>query len=161
MTMMVRAARKIVHLNRCWSVPGARRGATQIEMTICTFLLVMLLIGVVDISRMVLVYTAMSNAARAGARYAIVHGIDRSKGSGVDGVSGPSSYSEITTVVKNFAGTGLLDASKVTVTVDYPDSSNSPGSHVTVTVGYPFAPLFSYFPLSVTLGSVSQGVITF
>jgi len=161
MTLMARAARKIVPPSRCNLVRDARRGATQVEMTICTFLLVMLLIGVVDISRMVLVYTAMSNAARAGTRYAIVHGSDRSTGSGVDGVSGPSSYSQITTVVKNFAGTSPLDTSKVTVTVDYPDSSNTAGSHVTVTVGYPFTPLVSYFPLSVNLASVSQGVITF
>lgn len=143
------------------SSPRNQRGATQIEMVLCTFLLVMLLLGIVDFSRMMIVFTAISNAARAGTRYAIVHGRDRSTGTGVDGPSGPTSYSQVTTVVQNFAGTGLLDTSKLTIAVNYPDSSNAAGSRVSVSVTYPFTPLISYFPLTANLSNTSEGVITY
>lgn len=145
------------------SVPARyrQRGATQVEMALSTFLLVMLLLVIVDFSRMMLVFTAVTNAARAGTRYAIVHGSDRSAGTGVDGSSSSANYSQITTVVQNFAGTGLLDPSKLTIAVNYPDNSNSAGSRVSVSVSYPFRPLVGYFPLSATLANTSEGVITF
>jgi hypothetical protein len=114
---------------------------------------------------MVLVYTTIANAARAGARYAIVHGGDRT-GSGVDGPSASSDYSQVCTVVKNFASSGALDTSKLTcagrITVTY-TPSNASGSSVKVKVNYPYDPWVTYFvPLSsVTLSSMSQGVITF
>ena len=146
------------------------RGATLVEMTIAAFLMVMLLLGIVEISRMMVVYTALSNAARAGTRYAIVHGYDRT-GSGASGPSTSGSSAQVTTAVKNFAGAGLLDTSQLVVTVTYPDStpcesaasaiSNCPGNRVTVKVTYPFTPFTRYFPLSTTLGNTSQGVITF
>jgi Flp pilus assembly protein TadG len=132
-----------------------------VEMVICTFLLMMIILGIVEFGRMMLVYTALSNAARAGTRYAIVHGIDRSTGTGVDGQSSSSDTSQITTVVQNFASAGLLDPTQLTITVAYPDTTNAPGNRVTVKVTYPFIPLLSYFPLRTTLGNTSQGVITF
>lgn len=144
-----------------WLRLRSRRGASQVEMALCTFLMVMLLLAIVDFSRMMIVFTAVSNAARAGTRYAIVHGTDRSKATGVDGASGPSDYSQVTTVVQNFASTGLLDKSKLTIAVNYPDSSNTAGSRVSVSVSYPFTPLIGYFPLSTTLANTSEGVITF
>jgi hypothetical protein len=110
----------------------------------------------------VLVYTTVANAARAAARYAIVHGGERT-GSGIDGPSSSSSYSQIQTVAKNYASAGLLDTSRLTVTVTYPDTTNTAGSRVNVTVSYPYDPLVVYFNsmLSTTVGSTSQGVIAF
>ena len=77
-----------------------------------------LLLSIVEISRMALVYTTVANAARAGARYAIVHGATRT-GSGVDGPSGPAQNPpQVVTVVKNFASAGLLSTGSLIITVD-------------------------------------------
>lgn len=142
-------------------------GATMVEFSLVAFLLIMILLGVVEMGRMILVYTTMANAARAGVRYAMVHGGDRT-GSGPTGASGPSSgisctCPEVQTVVNAYAGAGLVNTANLTTTVTYPDSSNLPGSHVTVSVQYTYNPLVAYFTpsLSTSLSSTSQGVITF
>jgi Flp pilus assembly protein TadG len=137
------------------------QGSSLIEFSLIALMFVVLLFGIVEMGRMVLVYTSIANAARAGARYAIVHGANRT-GSGVNGPSGPGSTAQVQTVVQNFASVGLLDTSKLTITVSY-SKSNSVGSTVSVTVAYPYDPLVTYFNsmLSTTLSSTSQGVIAF
>ncbi len=120
-----------------------------------------MLFGVVEISRVVLVYTTVANAARAGARYAVVHGSNRT-GGGVDGPSGPGNNPpQVVTVIKNFASAGLLNTSRLIITVNYPGGSNLPGQPLSVTVIYPYDPLTSYFPLRVRLGSETQAVILY
>ncbi|HEV8416340.1 MAG TPA: TadE family protein [Bryobacteraceae bacterium] len=137
------------------------RGQTLVEFALVAILTVILLLSVVEISRMVLVYTTVANAARTGARYAIVHGATRT-GSGVDGPSGPTGNPpQVLTVVRNFASAGLLTTASLIITVSYPSASNAPGQPVSVSVIYPYDPLTTYFPLRVRLGSVSQGVIAF
>jgi len=137
------------------------RGQTLVEFSLVAFLCMVLLLSVVEISRMALVYTTVANAARAGARYSIVLGGMRT-GSGADGPSGPAQNPvQVVTVIKNFASGGLLTTSNLIITVDYPGASNAPGQQVSVTVIYPYDPLTTYFPLRVRLGSVSQGVIAF
>jgi len=147
---------------RAGGVRRARsRGQVLVEFSLVVFLSVILLLSVVEISRMVLVSTTMANAARAGARYAIVHGGTRT-GSGVDGPSGPAGNPvQVVTVVQNFASAGLLSPGLLVITVNYPGASNAPGQPVSVTVVYPYDPLTSYFPFRVRLGSTSQGVIAF
>lgn len=131
-------------------------GQALVEFTLTTLVLVTLMIGVVEMSRLVLIYTAIANAARAGSRYAMVHG----------------SYSSVSPQVQNYANYYLRSAtvnlSKVTVTTTYPDPIGSnpsgctaPGCHVSVSVSYPYYPLSSYFRLRVNLGSISQAVITY
>jgi len=143
--------------NRCIRAGGQ----TLVEFALVAFLAVILLLSVVEIGRIALVYTTVANAARAGARYAIVHGATRT-GSGVDGPSGPAGNPpEVVTVVRNFASAGLLAAGNLIITVNYPGASNAPGQRVSVTVIYPYDPLTTYFPLQVRLGSMSQGVIAF
>lgn len=137
------------------------RGSSLIEFSLIGFMFLVVLFGIIEVGRMVLVYTTVANAARAGARYAIVHGGDRT-GSGVDGPSGSGSTAQVQSVVRNFASAGLLDTSRLTITVAY-SNGNSAGSPVTVTVTYPYDPFFSYFGsmLNYTLGSTSEGVITY
>jgi Flp pilus assembly protein TadG len=137
------------------------RGQTLVEFSIVALLSMILLLSIVEISRMALVYTTIANAARAGARYSIVHGGTRT-GSGVDGPSGPAQNpAQVVTVIKNFASAGLLTTGNLIVTVNYPGASNAPGQLVSVTVIYPYDPLTTFFPLRVRLGSMSQGVIAF
>lgn len=137
------------------------RGQTLVEFSLVAVLCVILLLSIVELSRMALVYTTVANSARAGARYSIVHGGTRT-GSGVDGPSGPGQNPpEVVAVIRNFASGGLLNTGNLIITVNYPGASNAPGQPVSVTVVYPYDPLTSYFPLRVRLGSVSQGVIAF
>jgi Flp pilus assembly protein TadG len=138
------------------------RGSSLLEFALIAVVFILVLLGVVEMGRMVLVYTTVANAARAGARYAIVHGGDRT-GTGADGPSGPGNISQVQTVVKNFASAGLLTTGNLTISVIYPNGANAVGSPVSVTVTYPYDPLVPFFDplLSNTLGSTSQGVITF
>jgi Flp pilus assembly protein TadG len=126
---------------------------------------IIVLLSVVEMGRLMLVYTTVANAARAGARYAIVHGGERT-GTGADGPSGPGSpctCTEVQTLVKNFASAGLLDTTRLTVTVNYPTGRNTAGSAVSVTTSYTYDPLIPYFNaiLAPTVGSTSQGIITY
>ena len=133
------------------------RGQALIEFAVCSVLLLALIFAVVEFGRMMLVYTTIGNAARIGARYAIVHGSDNS-----------ASTTQITTAVNGFLKAGTITTSSATVTVAYPGkpdgtSSNctDPGCRVAVTVSYPYDPLLTYFPLgTITLTSSSEGVIT-
>lgn len=143
---------------------SAQRGASIIEFAIVTFLLMLVIFASIEFDRMMLVYTTLANSARAGARYAIVHGETRT-GTG-DPASGATGHTNVDTVVKNFAGAGMLRTSNLNVTVDYPastsssDPGNKRGSLVVVTVTYPYDP-FTVLPLTVTLRSSSRGIIVF
>lgn len=136
------------------------RASSLVEFSICSFLVMILALATIEMGRMLLVYTTVSNAARAAARYAIVHGATRT-GTGVDGPSGPADNpSQVLTVARNFASAGLLDTARLTITVTY-SPSNTAGSTVNVTVVYPYDPLTTFFPLRVPLGSTTRGVIAF
>ena len=140
----------------------SERGSTAVEFALIAVMFVILLMSIVEIARLMLVFNSVANAARAGARYAIVHGVDRT-GSGVYGPSGPGSTTQVETVVQNFAKAGLLTTSNLTITVTYPNGNNKAGSPVRVTVTYSYDALIPYFStlFSRTIGSTSQGVITF
>lgn len=135
------------------------RGTGLIEFSLCAFLLVIVLLSVVEMGRMILLYTTVTNAARAAARYAIVHGSNRT-GSGIDGPSGPGANpAQVIQVARNFAT--VLNEAALNVTVTYPGGNNNVGSLVNVTVSYPYDPMIGYLPLSVQLRNTSQGVIAF
>jgi Flp pilus assembly protein TadG len=134
----------------------------MVEFSVVALLTAITLLFVVEIGRTVLVYTTVANAARAGVRYAVVHGSSRDTGSTVDSASGPGSNpAQVVTVVKNFASAGLLTTSRLVVTVTYPGGSNAPGQYVTVSAVYPYDPLTTYFSKTLRLGSASQGIIAF
>jgi len=136
-----------------------QRGTSLIEFSLVAFHLMLVLFTVFELSRMILVSNTVAHSARTAVRYAIVHGATRT-GTGVDGASGPSDYSQVTANIKKYASTGLLNTARLTTTVSYPDGTNTPGSRVNVTVVYPYDP-FSLLPLHINLGSTSQGIICF
>ncbi|HZQ54667.1 MAG TPA: TadE/TadG family type IV pilus assembly protein [Bryobacteraceae bacterium] len=122
------------------------RGSSLVEFSLVAFMLLMVIFGVVEISRMVLVYTDVANAAREGTRYVSVHGSE--------------STSDIQNVVKNALKVAPIDPARATVT---PSITNTPGqpSTITITVAYQYDPFTTYFPLNVTLSSKSEGVIVY
>jgi Flp pilus assembly protein TadG len=132
-------------------------GGTLVEFGLTIIVLLMLVAGIIEMGRLVLAYTTVANSARAGARYAIVHGGDLTSGA-----SSSTDNSAVKTVVKNFAGAGTIQLADSNITVTYvPD--NKAGSTVTVKVVYTYTPMLGYFSslLDVRLGSTSQGVITY
>lgn len=131
------------------------------EFALVTFSLILLVLASIEFDRMILVYTTLANSARVGARYAIVHGEDRT-GTG-DPPSGATDSTNVVTVVKNFASAGMLQTANLNVSVQYPATpspGNKRGSLVIVTVTYPYDP-FTFLPLTVTLRSSTRGIIVF
>jgi Flp pilus assembly protein TadG len=143
---------------------NAEHGATMVEFALICFLIMICIMASMEFNRLVLVYTAISNATRAGVRYAIVHGGYRT-GTG-DPASSAVDKTHVITVVKNFASSGMLNTQNLNVTVSYPastspsDPGNKSGSLVVVTVTYRYDP-FTVLPLAVNLRSTSRGVIVF
>jgi hypothetical protein len=139
-----------------------RSGQSLVEFSLVAFLTTIMLLFVIEISRMLLIYAAVANAAREGVRYAIVHGNTRPVGSAQNDASGPSGNPpQIISVIDNFAGTAPLSINLLVVSVTYPGASNAPGQAVNVSVVYPYNPFVTYFPATLRLGSVSQGIILF
>ena len=138
---------------------SSQRGATLIEFALVAFLLMMVIFACFEFNRMVLVYTTLANASRAGVRYAIVHGSDRTVTPGTDPASGPGNTANVVTKVKQFASMGTLNTSNLSVVVDYP-VNNKPGSLVKVSLSYPYNP-FIVLPLNVNITSATQGIIVF
>ena len=139
-----------------------RSGQSLVEFALTAFLTVITLLFVVEMGRMLLVYTAVANAARAGVRYAVVHGSSRTTGAAQNDASGPSSNpAQVVTVVDNFAGIGPLTTGLLVVSVTYPGFSNAPGQPVNVSVVYPYDPLITFFPSTLRLGSAARGIILY
>ena len=142
------------------------RGSSLLEFALVCFLLVMVLLGVFEISRMVLVYNDVSNAVAEGVRYAAVHGRTQ------------TSASQVQTTVRNYLGSAPMTPSNATVNACFASAyntctatacasrtnglTNAPiGSYVTVCVIYLYDPFTRYFPLAVNLGAQSQGVVLY
>jgi len=138
-------------------------GQNLVEFALSGFLLVMLLLSVVEISRLVVVYTTVANAARTGARYAIVHGSDSL-----------ASAADVQTVVKNFLSAAPMNTAAAGLAINVTCSTDGttfgactttnakPGSFVSVSVSYPYDPFVRYFPWgTINLASATQEVITF
>jgi len=138
------------------------RGQSLVEFALVALYLLPLLYFIVEMCRLVLVYSTVVNAARVGVRYASVHG------------SNSPPVASIQTVVNGYLSAATIDPGDATVYVcyaaslsTYPTCSSSatpvgdPGTAVTVSVSYPYRALSSYVPFRITLPSTSQGVITF
>ena len=143
-------------LMRLSRLRSARRGSTLIEFALISFLLLMVLFVSIEMDRMLFVYTNLADAAKAGTRYAIVRGADRTSGA-----STAADPSPVVNRVKNYI-TGI-DPANLTVTVSYPDgNSNALAKHVKVVVQYIYDPWAGFGLIKgVTLSATSQGIIAF
>jgi Flp pilus assembly protein TadG len=152
-----------------------RKGSTMIEFAIVLLPLLALIFGSIEMDRMLLAYNALDNAARAGVRYAIVHG---------NYYSGTPSVNNVGKVVRVFANMGIIDSSSMTITescaaitssensaihVCYGDPTTATpqhdghaiGSTVSVMVAHAYTPFTTFFPFHLTLGSTAQGTIAY
>ena len=55
-------------------IASSRRGQALVEFAMGTLVLLMLIFGIIEVARIFLVYTTVTDAARLGVRYAITHG---------------------------------------------------------------------------------------
>jgi Flp pilus assembly protein TadG len=126
--------------------PGARRpgfgqrrrawadgGSITVEFALTLPIVMSLLYGFVELSHYAYADIALADAARDGARYAMVRGATSAS---------PATGTTITSYVKGRLT--LLDPSQVTVTVSY-EPNNSAGSVVDVQLSYPFTPFLPGF----------------
>ena len=142
-----------------------RRGAAQIEFVLSILTVMFVLFGIWECVMVVYTLNVLSDAAKEGVRYAIVHG-SRSVIP-----SGPGNTAAVESVVRDWAKASFRDVSSTTMTVTvsylYTDPvtrvqtvENIPGSIVTVNVSCQFLP-YTAVPIKPILNTVSAGVITF
>jgi hypothetical protein len=126
-------------------IAGVDGGQAVVEFALALPLFLLLVTGLMDLSRAVWQENTLAYAAREGTRYAIVHG------SGSPSSVGPCSScndATITSVVR-LAAVGV---SSVSVTTNYPDAINDRNARVSVDATAPFVPL----PSQYLLGSAFQ-----
>lgn len=127
-------------------------GQTLVEFTLTVVICLTLLLFLLDGSRVLWHYITVSHAARAGARYAIVHGANS------PAPVGPNNYAALVAHVQHSA-VGLKPDTLV-VTAHWP-TNNRPGSIVTVRVTYRVRPVIGlfWFGRPLTLSASSTMVI--
>lgn len=112
-----------------------RRGAAVVEFAVVAPVFIMLVFGMIEYGRMVMVQQLIVNASREGARVAVL-----------DGATTSSVQSTVNTYLSNAAISGA------TVTVSpNPPSSAGYGAPVTVTASIPFTQV-SWLPSPMYLG---------
>jgi Flp pilus assembly protein TadG len=133
------------------SVRG-ERGQATIEFALAIPLVLLLVGGVMDLSRAVFEVNTLAYAARDAARYAVVHGHDS------DEPTGPPPDSD--DAVKQRAASAAIGVQGLLTTVVWPDGSNVRGSRVTVSMTSRFYPMpMLNTALSITLRGTSTQVI--
>lgn len=136
---------------------NGERGTTLVETAIVMGVLLMFTLGIFDFGRALYTYSFLANAARQGARWAIVRGADCTQ---LDHCPAKSGSTDIQPFVQSLSE-GATKASNIQATLNFPNGNDSPGSIAQVTVTYPFtfiAPGLS--KLSFTMTSTSEMIIS-
>jgi Flp pilus assembly protein TadG len=106
-----------------------RRGTSVTELAVVLPVVLVFVLGAIDFAQVMFAYGTVSEAARAGARYAISHG-------GASSLpSGPTANDANVQAVVRYYAFGL-GSSNVTVTSTWGLANNSIGSPVNVTASY-------------------------
>jgi Flp pilus assembly protein TadG len=144
------------------------RGATMVEFSLTFLVVTFVLFLLIEFSLWVHCYNTLADAAKAGVRYAVVHG----SGTSSTTQSGPTSCpntgcvsdcnTNVTAVqneVKKWAGFSIYSTSAITVNVCYLDGTNSTPNRVRVTVSNSISPFFSVFGGTPPVTAAAQGRI--
>ncbi len=129
------------------------RGATMVEFSLTLLIVLFVLFLLIECCLWIYCYNVMADAAKAGVRYAIVHGSGVSSGSQSGPTSGTTQFCSSTdsTVVpvvnevKKWASFSIYSTAAITVNVCYMDGNNKAPNRVRVTVNNPVTPLFSFW----------------
>jgi Flp pilus assembly protein TadG len=112
-----------------------RLGAAVVELAVVLPLFLLLVLGMIEFGRMLMVQQILTNASREGARRAV---LDK------------ATTSEITTAVNQYLANSGINGATVTVSPN-PPSSAAYGEPVSVTVSVPFREV-SWLPSPIFLG---------
>jgi Flp pilus assembly protein TadG len=164
----VRSAKLVKAATRAFAIPRrrqVRRGATAVEFAIIALTFLYLILGIIDMGIAVMQYNSVAEAARTGARQAIVHG-NTAQGDSLyprkTTTWGPTSVtttgndgSEISNAIRPYFGG--MDATKVTITLTWPNSTNSQDDPVTCKVSTTYMPMTTaiFGKLTINLSSSS------
>lgn len=141
------------------------RGATMIEFVLSFAMVIFLVFWMFEMIMVLYTYSTLTDAAKEGVRYAIVHGSNN-----------PVNVSDVQARVTTFTNMSLHDTTAMTVNVAYykddgtqytgagggPLSSTSaidPPARVSVTVSYPFVPYINLPWAMPTIYATAQGRI--
>jgi Flp pilus assembly protein TadG len=142
-------------------------GQSAVEFALMISVLVLLLVGMLELTMFVYTYSVLADAAKEGVRYAIVHGASVSGATSGDASSAPwpacttQASGSLLTTVQTYAAASLHHPSSMHVYACYPDGSNKPGNAVQVSVNYLYQPLFGLGWPKVNVAANSAGRIMF
>lgn len=132
--MSARARRRLV-----------RSGQSLVEFALISLLFFTMFFGIVEMGWFLFNYHEVNNAAREGARYAVVHG---TMSQGITDPVAAAAYRIDATKLKAavLSKVNLANADSLTVTADPVDLDKGlqPGSSVKVTVRYHYRPLVGF-----------------
>jgi hypothetical protein len=101
-----------------------RRGASAVEFAIVAPIFFMLIFGMFEFGRMLMVQQLLTNGARSGSRIAVIDG---------------ATSEEVISTVQDYLQGGSIDESAVTITVEPSDlAETATGDPITVRLSVPF-----------------------
>jgi Flp pilus assembly protein TadG len=129
----------------CRSYRRNRRAAAAVEFALVAPLFFLLILGMIEYGRMVMVQQVITNASREGARQAVLDG---------------ATTAQIQTLVNDYLTMGQISPASATVTVaPSPPTDAGFGDPVTVTVAIPFNQV-SWLPSPMYLGGKTLSATT-
>jgi len=137
------------------------RGQAMVEFALVAPIFFLLLFGIIEGGRFIFYYETLSNAAREGARYAIVHGANSTCPSGPMPAPGNPCDTAGANVVDQVEASafGVLGSSLV-VTPTWPDGNNALDSTVTVAATFTYNSVVPFIPFpAITIEAESTLVI--
>ena len=114
----------------CKSRRIARRGAAAVEVAVVSPVLVLMVLGIIEFGRMSMVQQTITNAAREGAREAIIDG---------------STLAEVKSSVESYLSPAGVSGAEVTLSPDLSGTVKH-GDPVAVSVSVPFSKV-SWLPI--------------
>lgn len=122
------------------------RGQALAEFAIVAPIFFMMLFGIIDFGRYVYYVQILNNAAREGARYAIVHG---ERGLPKTGPPDDPAGTAVKDVVQRYAigVIGIEDTSVLDIDATWDPDNNQRGTKVTVEVTYSFRSVIPLIPI--------------
>jgi Flp pilus assembly protein TadG len=131
----------------------SHRGATLVEFSLTMLIVIFVLFLLLEFSLWIYCYNVMADAAKAGVRYAVVHGsgLASASQSGPGTCTSPcasdctTNITNVVAEVQKWASFSAYSTAGMTVTVCYLDGSNVAPNRVKVTVSNPVTPFFNIF----------------
>ena len=119
----------MMHRPQVRVMPAHRQGTSVTELALVLPVVLVFVLGAIDFAQVMFAYGTVSEAARAGARYAISHGASSSL------PAGPTANDANVQAIAKYYAFGL-GSSNVTVTSTWSLGTNAIGSPVNVTASY-------------------------